>query len=291
MLPPATIRSAHAVPPGGLRARHVLTVVALGSVLPLAASLSAHASPAPVDKAVRQPLRLTFNDAAPMGASLTTLANSGSARLHIEVTAANGGTLTRGQSRAGGSSGAGRTPRHDASADAPRAVIAVVDEHGRDNLNPSTSNFTFGADVRLDKLSENDSAGSFDNGDNLVQRGLFDSDSQYKIQLDHDRATCRVRGADGAVSVSSRQPIKPATWYRVRCSRSLSAVSIAITWWDRDGVPTTVSNSATGETGNLRPDSRSVPLSIGGKLSPDGALVASTDQLNGRIDNVIVRIG
>jgi hypothetical protein len=267
-----------------------IAIIVMAAGVGLSASVPIDAVATPVYKGARQPLRLLFNEASPVG-GFTNLVNSGSAHLRVRVKAAFGGTLVRGRARTGGSNGAVRTPRHDASETAPRAVVEVTDRDGRDSLNPSTDAFTFGADVRLDRTSEDDSAGSYDNGDNLVQRGLFDADSQYKIQLDHDRATCRIQGSDGAVAVTSRVQIKPRTWYRVRCSRSGQTVSIAITSWDRDGGRSTVSNTARGATGSLRPDARSVPLSVGGKLTPEGAIVASTDQLNGRIDNVIVRIG
>lgn len=58
-----------------------------------------------------------------------------------------------------------------------------------------------------------------------------------------------------------------------------------------DGTPTVVSRSATGPTGDMAPSRPTVPLSVGGKLSAHGEPVTSTDQLNGLVDNVILRTG
>jgi hypothetical protein len=263
----------------------------LASAVSLSGALPAGAEPTPVAKAARQPLRLLFNEAAPASGSFSTLVNSGSARLQIRVAKAYGGVLTRGRSRTGGANRALRTPRHDAAATAPRAVIKVVDSRGPDNLDPGAANFTFGADVLLDRVSQDVSEGSYDNGDNVVQRGLFGAVSQYKIQLDHEQATCRVHGSAGTVVVTSRRQIVPGTWYRVRCARTGTAVSIAVTSWRADGEPLTTSDTASGATGSLRPEAQSVPLTVGGKLTSSGEFVSSTDQLNGRVDNVVVRIG
>ncbi|HXH57210.1 LamG domain-containing protein, partial [Iamia sp.] len=149
--------------------------------------------------------------------------------------------------------------------------------------------FEFGADVVLDATSESGAVGSTDNGDNLVQRGLFDDLSQYKLQLDARRPSCRVKGSVGAVFVTASMSVQPGRWYRVRCVRDGSTVSIAVTTWADDGTPTVVTRSATGPTGDMAPSRPTVPLSIGGKLSASGESVTSTDQLNGVVDNVVLR--
>jgi hypothetical protein len=276
------------------RSRQTLnrTVLALvvATALGVLAPLPVDADRASAGKAARQPLRLIFNEAIATGSPFATLANAGSARLRVHVTTEYDGTLTRGRGRTGGRNGAVRTPHHDPSGNAPRAVIRVVDARGRDNLDPGNDAFTFGADIRLDRVSEDLDTGSYDNGDNVVQRGLFGARSQYKLQVDHQRATCRVRGSAGTVAVTSKQVIRPRTWYRLRCTRTDDAVVISVTSWDDAGTPSTLSTSLRGVTGSLATDSQSLPLTVGGKLTSAGDFVPSTDQFNGLVDNVILRI-
>jgi hypothetical protein len=123
------------------------------------------------------------------------------------VAARHGGTLGEGAGRDGaGSNRAVRFPAHSAATDAPRAVVRVVPE-GPDALDPGTGRFESGADVVLDATSESGAVGSTDNGDNLVQRGLFDDLSQYKVQLDARRPSCRVKGSAGTVFVTASMSV------------------------------------------------------------------------------------
>jgi hypothetical protein len=222
--------------------------------------------------------------------TFTNPLNSGSAELSVEVQAIDGGELVR-RDRASAGNGAARTPRHDAAADAPRAVVDVVDQTGPDNLDPARRGFTFGAYFKLDATSEEAQPGSSDNGDNLVQRGLYNAAAQYKLQVDHHQVLCRIKGRAGAVAASTAVPIHSGVWYRARCTRSHHTVTVSVTSRNANGDRTHTRTTATGPTGVVSPEVRSVPLSIGGKLSPDGSITGSTDQFNGHIDNVVVRIG
>lgn len=236
-------------------------------------------------------LRLGFNEPVGRGGVFANLQNDGAARLAVSIASLEGGQVTRARSRLGGAAnGAARMPRLDPSPDAARAVVRVRDTRGADNLDPGSERFVFGADFRLDDRSNDVSPGSVDNGDDLVQRGLYAAASQYKLQLDHRRATCRVSGAQGALSVTARQVIDSRTWYRVRCERAGSTLTLRLTRFSDDG-SRTWRRSATGPTGSLRPESRRVPLSVGGKLGADGQVVESADQFNGRIDNVVLVVG
>jgi hypothetical protein len=142
----------------------------------------------------------------------------------------------------------------------------------------------------LDTVSEDSGPGGRDNGDNLVQRGLFDQRAQYKVQLDHRIPSCRVKGSLGAVSVSSSvRRVRPGVWYRVRCVRAGNRLSIVLTAWSSSG-RTKTRDSKTGPIGSVAPRPR-VPISIGGKLAQRGVIDDASDQFNGRIDNVVVRIG
>jgi hypothetical protein len=49
--------------------------------------------------------------------------------------------------------------------------------------------------------------------------------------------------------------------------------------------------SATGATGSMTPSSPSLPLSVGAKVSPTGALLTDdADQFNGTVDNVFLNV-
>ena len=221
----------------------------------------------------------------------TSFANAGSAVLHISVVTDDGGALLDARPRIDPASDrAIRYPRYDADPAGPHAVVQVVDRRGADDLDPGVQPFRFGADFNLDTLSEDAGPGGRDNGDNLIQRGLFNRQAQYKIQLDHRIATCRVKGSLGTVSVSSSVHPVPGTWYRVMCSRQDDQLTIVVTRWDA-GMPTSLRQSASGSIGVVSPVSRTVPLSIGGKLARRGVINESSDQFNGRIDNVFIRIG
>src|SRR4051794_13119695 len=125
-------------------------------------------------------------------------ANTGAAHMKVRVVTANGGALHLVGGRGRGTAVA--FPRYRATGE-PRAVITTVDPGGKDDLSPGNANFIFGADVRLDSRSEGSAT---DNGNNLFQRGFTHAAMQYKIQLDHNRPSCRVRGSAGAVAVVGR---------------------------------------------------------------------------------------
>lgn len=229
------------------------------------------------------PLRLGFErPEQPAGSVVTDVVNSGEAGVSISVVTANGGSLRaldqRGQSI--------RTPDFSASENPPRAVLSIrSDDEAGDVLNPGDAPFVFGADFALDRVSD---GSSVDNGDNLVQRGLAGDPTQYKLELDARRPTCRIHGSRGDVRVVSPVQAEAGAWYRVRCLRQPAAVTLVVT--DLETGRETVTVEA-GSTGSLSPESGRVPLSVGGKLHTDGSLVDSaTDQFNGAVDLVKLRI-
>jgi hypothetical protein len=71
------------------------------------------------------------------------------------------------------------------------------------------------------------------------------------------------------------------------CERNGSKVTLTV---KRLGTGRTWADSASRKTGKLRPASRSVPFSVGGKLDASGRLVRSADQFNGRVDNAFVNV-
>lgn len=210
----------------------------------------------------------------------------------MDVVRRAGGTIgSQGGIDADGRSAgyAARFPRHSPSATAPAAVVRIRNAGPADGLDPGTGRFTFAADVKLDTLTA--TAGSADDGDNVVQRGLYGDVSQYKIQVDHGRPMCRIKGRSGTVEVRSPVVVQPWRWYRLTCVRDGGRVTLSVTSWASDGTPTTTSTARDGATGSMRPASSGVPLSVGGKLSASGGIVASADQLSGLVDNVRLHLG
>ncbi|HSV40651.1 MAG TPA: hypothetical protein VLI04_17950 [Nocardioidaceae bacterium] len=170
----------------------------------------------------------------------------------------------------------------------PRAIIRVVNAGTRDQLNPGTADFRFGADFVIDKES---SGAAADNGDNLVQRGLSSDPVMFKVEIDRDRPSCLVRGAEGVVAVRSADFIQPGWWYRVECHRTEDAVTLTLTEFAPDGSVTTTETTAPGRTGAIVMPEAGVPLSVGGKLARNGGPIESaTDQFNGRAANAYLVI-
>jgi hypothetical protein len=220
-------------------------------------------------------LNLTFEDTA-----LTS--NSGSVGMDITVRSRNGGTID-GAAGVGGSRAAA-FPAFKASRP-PLAVLTVVDARGVDDLSPGQADFRFGADFRLDARSQGSSS---DNGNNLIQRGLFGAAMQYKIQVDGNRPLCRLKGTGGVVQVRSSRKVPSNAWYRATCIRRGQDVMLRVVRLD-DGRKWTY--RASGRTGSLVPSSSSVPLSVGGKVHDNGQIMGkSADQFNGRIDNAFLEV-
>lgn len=227
----------------------------------------------------------------PHGTSQATVRSEGSADVQVSVVTLDGGELRSGPGRAGDDDRALRTPDFEPTMPAPRAVVQVVGAggDGPDPLDPGTATFTFGASFVLDDPSTSTLDGSVDDGDNLIQRGLYEEPSQFKLELDGRRPLCRVKGRDGEVSVVGSGRIEAGRWYRVECTRSGDRVTMTLTDLDAPEGEGTQQWSKEGETGSMTPASWDVPLSVGGKLR-DGALDWHTDQFNGLIDDVVLDI-
>ena len=208
-------------------------------------------------------------------------ANRGGTALSVRLLTHNGGTASTTSSHNRGT--ALRLPAFKAGSP-PLAVLVVNDTTGGDDLSPGTAKFRFGASFALDQKSTGSSA---DNGDNLVQRGLFGARAQYKIQIDNKRPSCRVKGSAGAVHVTADRSVTPGEWYRALCSRDGSTVTLQVRRLS-DGAKWTY--RASGATGSVAPPS-STPLSVGGKVTEGGRLMTgASDQFNGRVDDVFVNV-
>lgn len=239
------------------------------------------------------PLALAVTATGVLGATAAAdqtpvVSSSDSAALSSQVLTAGGGKVTAAPSRTGTGGAAMRFPAFAPAASGPRAVVEARSAGTVDVLDPGTADFTFGADILLDEQSHQH--GTSDNGNNVLQRGLFDSTTQYKIQIDSGKASCRVKGASGAVMVVSKATIVPGEWFGLACSRIGATVSLAVTSWDGATARTQVVSEG-GATGDLTPSDRSIPLAIGAKVHDAGTFTDSPDQFNGVIDNPYLRVG
>jgi hypothetical protein len=168
-------------------------------------------------------------------------------------------------------------------------VLAITNATATDQLDPGLAPVQFGADFALDSASAR--SGTVDDGNNLIQRGLWDDRSQLKLEIDAGRLICRVKGRSGEVSITGSTTVETGRWYRASCRRSGTRVTLTLGWWSSSGTYSSRSWAKDGTTGSLSPNARSTPLSVGGKLAADGTVHAATDQFNGPVDNVVWTIG
>ena len=162
----------------------------------------------------------------------------------------------------------------------PAAVVVLRNAGATDRLAPGTGAFAFGADIRTDVEPDTD-------GDNIVQRGLWQDDGQYKLQLDYGTVSCTVAGTAGRVLVEVAEAIEPSVWYRVACERDGDTLRLTV---ERPDTGVVREATGSGPIGAVGMADASSPLSVGGKVGADGQVVEHPDQFNGAVDNVFVRI-
>jgi hypothetical protein len=173
-------------------------------------------------------------------------------------------------------------PAYVASGTYPRAVVRLSSMSGG-AVSPGTADFEYGAVFRLNAIS---SGRSMDNGNNLLQRGLYGNPAQFKLQVDKGYPSCLVRGSNGQVYVASATKLVPDAWYRVTCSRIGSRLTVSVV--RHTSSAKTVSRSASGSAGRVA-FSSSVVASVGGKLTSSGKVASSTDQFNGAVASAWIR--
>jgi len=241
---------------------------------------------------------LNFNAPA-AGHTVTSLLVGGSysAYLSATVVTANGGRAVS----AVGNTGYGNAIDFPAyvpmSLHPPFAIVSLRNRTSTvDPLNPGYANFTWQSDFSID---DNLGTEAID-GDNLVQRGLSPN-KQWKLSVDEHRASCFIRTvASGPLSETPGIIIPKQTtnirWYRAICNRSATGVLTlrVYAYWNSHHAwlfyrSATASVSAAGSLGMTR----TIPVSIGGKLSDAGGIqfTPSTDQFNGKVDNVVLTVG
>ncbi len=214
------------------------------------------------------------------GSVVPTLRNAVAREMTVSVATTGGGRAVLAE----GPDGEGRSlrlPAFEAEGPVAAAVVVVRAAGEFDALAPARRDFRFGARFRLDKTSGGTEA---DNGDNLVQRGLFADDAQYKLQIDGGVPSCLVRGAAGEVLAKAGAEVDRERWYDATCTRTQRGVELRVEAVDGAGQP--IVAEAAGATGRLVPGRR-VPLAIGGKVSPGGQVTESAaDPFNGLVDDV-----
>ena len=261
-------------------------VATAAAVLALA-GCAVEASSVPVPTRVPEPtptqdLLLDLEDrAAPVGAVIPSVTNAAVSPIRSRVVTAAGGRIRREQGAEGGY--AIRFPAFSSQQPSPLAVLLVHAE-GEDFLAPGERDFTIGLDFMLDRES---AGGEVDDGDNLVQRGLYADREQFKLQVDAGILSCRIRGPAGEALAKSEHAVPPERWHRVSCTRSGDQVRMSVQRLTPGGWGAAEVVDVEAPTGALRFRESRAPLAIGGKVTATGAVVPSSpDQFNGVIDNV-----
>jgi hypothetical protein len=221
-------------------------------------------------------LLLTFDDQEPGPAEGRQIQGQGSAAVTVTLLNRNKLRMTFEEGNEG--SMALRFPPYAGQATGSFGALRIEPEEW---LSPGSSEFTFGADVRLDAVSN---CSELDNGDNVIQRGLFSDPAQYKIQVDKHHASCVVRGTEGSVTAKSKAALSPAKWYRLDCRRLDQTVTLTVAELGSTEPPSVVDK--TGPIGPLDLTGAE-PVAVGAKIGSDGQIPeSSTDQFNGVIDNI-----
>lgn len=201
----------------------------------------------------------------------------------VESLVAGGAKTTYGA----GASGAGLVlPTHAQTKAGQRMILVMRPVSSADPLNPGSRSFDFGADIKLESRS-GDNAG--DNGDNVLQRGLYGDYSQFKLQVDKRVPSCTVKSGPTRLFVKSKVKLGNG-WHRVGCSYRSGKLSLSVA-----GITGTTVAAAkvTTVAGTVKPLSFGLktPVSVGGKFGANGKIVISNpDQFNGVLDNIYLDV-
>lgn len=198
-----------------------------------------------------------------------------------EVVSAFGGQITVTSGPTGGP--ALRFPEFSRSRTAPMAVITVA-SGSTGWMDPEDLGFRFGADVVLDEVSW---ASARDNGNNVVQRGLYNDTSQFKLQVDRGRPSCAFKGDQGRVYVGADRKLRPGVWYRLECARQGDELIIAVGRVRPNGTVADVREKRVSREVGSMSFATTTPVSVGGKVS-GAELAGAVDQFNGAISRVFV---
>jgi hypothetical protein len=212
------------------------------------------------------------------------LATTVAERVSVRSLESGGGQAV--QVPSGNGTSALRFPPFAADKAAPRLVLVLNPVGTPDLLSPGSTDFSFGADLRLNDTTS--SVGD-DNGDNVLQRGLFSDANQYKLQVDKRVPSCTVKSGEGRLFVKLDQGLEKG-WFRVRCDYKAGSLTLSVSRILTDRVEELGDNTESMSIGALS-FTRSTPATIGGKIGSNGELVVNeSDQFNGDLDNVFVDV-
>lgn len=235
----------------------------------------------PSEAGLEEYLRLTFDTQRIGTAAGQSITNDGSAAAKITLLSVNKPVSAFEPAPTGG--GALTLPPYSGTATGSFAALRI-EPASTDWLAVGRDEFRFGADIRLDDRTN---GSVIDNGDNVMQRGLAEDPTQFKVQVDKQRASCVLRGSEGSVIVKTPEKLQHGQWYRLDCHRLDDSVTLSVTpLAAEDQTQTYVSE---GSIGTLTP-ATPTPLAVAAKIGAEGRIVtSSTDQFNGQIDNVYFR--
>jgi len=247
-----------------------LAACVAGAVLALLAPATAWADPTESDR-----LRYAGDLLDP-----ATVADSSGYGLHGAVLTGGGGSVTGAVEPSGN-----RFLRFPggtcAVAPCPQAIVQPA---AATTLVPGADGFSFGADIRLTGPPSPLA------GMNVFQLGAAAAGvSQWKLQVDYGRPSCRWSDGTTAVLLSAGPTgfqLRPGAWHRVRCAR-LSTVLFEIRVLDpATGDPLVPPTAKLANVGPIRPTGAAV---IGGKRIRATQSDVDTDQFHGDLDEIYFR--
>lgn len=217
-----------------------------------------------------------------------TPAQLGSADVDVSLAQAKGGRLEPVQGPEG-QPAFSFPPFHPVGSYA-QAVIVVRNTTPSDVLSPRKRNFSFGATFRLDDQSFGRAE---DNGNNVVQRGLYSDPVQFKLEVDETmRPGCTVRTPGHEASVIAVEPLEPGTWYHVQCQRRPGALAILVMVFEDGAWTTPLGRVDLKDVGPVDFVNPATPMSVGGKVDDGGEIVIdSSDLFNGEITDAFLSVG
>jgi hypothetical protein len=152
----------------------------------------------------------------------------------------------------------------------PRAILEGRDDNA---LDPGSRPIRYGASVLLRTEQTAD-------GSNVVQKGVWSSSSQWKLQVDGHggRPSCALMGTGSRrlYLVVAPVPVADGRWHQVTCVRSGAVLRIEVDGAARGQVAVPAGLSVAN----------SAPLRIGGN-----GVSASSDRFHGTVDDVFVTVG
>jgi hypothetical protein len=154
--------------------------------------------------------------------------------------------------------------------DAKRCPRAILESGPAGILNPGTRAARWGASVQMLVNETSD-------GGNVLQKGLADSGTQFKLQVDglEGRPSCAVAGAEGKFLALSPIGIADGNWHELICERNKSQLTLYV---DGQRIAETTVPAGLSIVNNA-------PLRLGGKGHG-----AYNDQFHGTLDDVFVEI-